>query len=67
MSPYGVDQGNAEIDGTIEGGDGLRFVAGAIEGAHPHRPEALDRHPQVLAAEFDRLHRVPACFPRILR
>jgi hypothetical protein len=52
-----VDQGSAEIDGTIESGDGLRLVAGAVAGAHAHGPEP-DRYPQALAYEFDGLRRV---------
>src|SRR5262249_2339996 len=36
----GVEQGHAELDGAVKGGDGLGLVARAVELAHAHAAEA---------------------------
>ena len=35
-----VEQGDAELEGPVQGGDRLGFVAGAVELAHSHAAEA---------------------------
>jgi hypothetical protein len=47
-----VEKITAQLDGPVQGGDGLDFIRGAVGLAHAHAPEADGRHLQALAAEF---------------
>ena len=42
----GVEEGDAEVQGAVDGPFGLLLVAGAVELAHPHAAEPLGRNGQ---------------------
>ena len=49
-----IEEGASELDGAMDGGDGLALVAlfgGAVRVAHPHQAEAEGRDREALGAE----------------
>ena len=47
-----VEEGAAELDGAVDGGDGFRLVRGAVRLAHAHAAKADGRDLKALLAEF---------------
>src|SRR6185437_5172986 len=43
----GVDEGDAQVQGAVDGRDGLVPVGGAVPLAHPHAAQALGGHGQL--------------------
>src|SRR5207247_1414942 len=54
-----VKERHSQLDGSVDGGDGLALVAllrGAVSKAHPHTAESDGRHFQVAVSKFALLH-----------
>ncbi len=54
----GVEEGDAQLQGAVDGGEGLGLVGGAVVGAHTHQAEALGADLQSLTAQCADLHGV---------
>ena len=52
----GVEEGDPQLQGPVEGGEGLDIVGGAVRLAHPHAAEAEGADRQSLGAEGAGLH-----------
>ena len=52
----GVEEVDPEVQGAVDGGDGLGLVAPAVEVGHPHAAEALGGDGQSLGAECALFH-----------
>ncbi len=52
----GVQQGHAQFQGAVDGGEGLGLVGAAVEGAHAHAAESFGGDGQALAAEGAEFH-----------
>ena len=56
-----VQQGDAEVEGAVDRGDGLRVVAAAVEIAHAHAAEAEGGNGKPLRAESPGFHAKLLC------
>lgn len=54
----GVEEGDAQLQGAVDGGERFGLVGGAVVGAHPHQAEAFGADLQSLAAQCADLHGV---------
>ncbi len=58
----GVEEGEPQVEGAVDGGHRFVIVGGPVEVRHPHAPEPLAGHGQPLAAQCDVLHDVKVLF-----
>lgn len=54
----GIQQGDAELQRAVDGGQRLALVGGAVEDAHAHAAQALNTGDQALTAECAVFHEV---------